>query len=230
MLKPLKSAVGYIRTASLESNTEDIVQLRKEEIARYCTKRGIFVEKILEDKGSSGLSPLVTRVGGGTLIDYIIKGDVDCIIVHHLYELSRDSEELLSFLKLINEKKITLIDLSVLNSKCLNLKKNGEVYQVKNLIAFYNEGGILLNNKMNSYHIGEITGSFGIKVAGQDVWFDEGELVYVLAEIYDEEDSNCILWYAIMNPVSKDVLRINSDFINVKSRGNVMRFPHFNEE
>lgn len=83
---------------------------------------------------------------------------------------------------------------------------------------------------MNTYHIGEITGSFGMKLAGQEIWFDEGELVYVLAEIYDEEDSNCILWYAIMNPVSKDVIRINSDFIKVKSRGNVMRFPHYNEE
>ncbi|MCT2536552.1 recombinase family protein [Aquibacillus koreensis] len=230
MLKPLRTAVGYIRTASLELNTEDIVQLRKEDIATYCTKQGILIEEIIEDRGSSGLSPLISRVGGGTLIDYIIKGEADCIIVHHLYELSRDSEELLSFLKIINEKEITLIDLSVLNSKCLNLKMNGEVCQVKNLTTLYNEGGIVLDNKMNSYHIGEITGSFGINVAGLDVWFDEGELVYVLAEIFDEEDSDCILWYAIMQPVSKDVIRINSDFIKVKSRGNVMRFPHYSGE
>ncbi|MGS2777783.1 hypothetical protein ACVBAX_10420 [Robertmurraya sp. GLU-23] len=86
-----------------------------------------------------------------------------------------------------------------------------------------------MDNKMNSYHIGEITGSFGIKIAGLDVWFDEGELVYIIAEIFDEEDSDYILWYFIMKPVSKDVLRINSDFVNVKSRGNVMRFSHFNE-
>ncbi|MGM0975828.1 MAG: recombinase family protein [Bacillota bacterium] len=228
MLKPLRTAVGYIRTTSLELNTEDIVQLRKEDIATYCTKQGILIEEIIEDRGSSGLSPLITRVGGGTLIDYIIKGEVDCIIVHHFYELSRDSEELLSFLKIINEKEITLIDLSVLNSKCLSQKRNGKVCQVNNLTTFY-EGGIVLDNKMNSYHIGEITSSFGINVAGLNVWFDEGELVYVLAEIFDEEDSDCILWYAIMKPVSIDVLRINSDFVNVKSHGNVMRFPHFNE-
>lgn len=67
-------------------------------------------------------------------------------------------------------------------------------------------------------------------MAGLDVWFEEGELVYVLAEIFDEEDSDCILWYAIMKPISKDILRINSDFVYVKSRGNVMRFPHLNED
>jgi hypothetical protein len=104
------------------------------------------------------------------------------------------------------------------------------VRQYKNLIPSYKKGGILMNKKMRSYHKGEITGGFGIKVGGQEVWFDEGELVYVLAEIFDEGDSDCILWYAIMKPTSKEVLRINSDFVNVKNHGNVMRFPHFNEE
>lgn len=136
VLKPLKLAVGYIRTASLESNTEDIVQLRKEEIASYCTKRGVLIEEIIEDRGSSGLSPLVSRVGSGRLIDYIIKGEVDCIIVHHLYELSRDSEELLCFLKIINEKGVTLIDLSVLDSES---KKKEEIFQIKDLISSYNK-------------------------------------------------------------------------------------------
>lgn len=87
-----------------------------------------------------------------------------------------------------------------------------------------------MDNKVDSYHVGEITGSFGINVAGLDVWFEEGELVYVLAEIFDGEDSGCILWYATMKPVCKDVLRINSDFVTVKIRGSVMRFPHFIEE
>ena len=115
MIKTLKTAVGYIRTASLETNVEDIIQLRKEEISSYCTKLGILVEEILEDRGSSGLSPLVTRYGGSMLIDYILKGEIDCIVVKHAYELSRDSEELLCLLKMINEKEIMLIDLSILD-------------------------------------------------------------------------------------------------------------------
>lgn len=117
MLKPLNLAVGYIRTASLEPNVEDIIPLRKEEITSYCSKLGILIEEILVDRGSSGLSPLVTRDGGGTLIDYILKGEIDCIIVKHLYEVSRDIEELNCFLKMINEKEIMLIDLSILDRK-----------------------------------------------------------------------------------------------------------------
>jgi DNA invertase Pin-like site-specific DNA recombinase len=117
MLKPLNLAVGYIRTASLEPNVEDIIPLRKEEITSYCSKLGILIEEILVDRGSSGLSPLVTRDGGGTLIDYILKGEIDCIIVKHLYEVSRDIEELNCFLKMINEKQIMLIDLSLLDRK-----------------------------------------------------------------------------------------------------------------
>jgi hypothetical protein len=66
-----------------------------------------------------------------------------------------------------------------------------------------------------------------IEVAGLKVWFDEGELVYVLAEIFDEENPDCILWFAIMKSVSKDVLRINSESVNIISRGETLRFPHF---
>lgn len=117
MLKPLNLAVGYIRTASLEPNVEEIIPLRKEEITSYCSKRGILIEEILVDTGSSGLSPLVTRDGGGSLIDHILKGEIDCIVVKHLYEISRDIEELNCFLKMINEKEIMLIDLSILDRK-----------------------------------------------------------------------------------------------------------------
>ncbi|MGS2777784.1 recombinase family protein [Robertmurraya sp. GLU-23] len=117
MIKPLKLAVCYIRTASLETNVENIVQSRQEEISRYCTKRTVLIEEIIVDRGSSGLSPLVTRIGGGMLIDYIIEGEIDYIVVPHLFELSRDCEELLCLLKLLEEKGITLIDLSVLDSE-----------------------------------------------------------------------------------------------------------------
>lgn len=115
MVKPLKLAVGYIRTASLETNVESIVQSRQEKISMYCTKRTILIEEIIVDRGSNGLSPLITRIGGGTLFDHILKGEIDCIVVHHLYDLSRDIEELLCLLKIIKEKGITLIDLSVLD-------------------------------------------------------------------------------------------------------------------
>lgn len=84
-----------------------------------------------------------------------------------------------------------------------------------------------MNEVMNKYQVGEITSGFGLQIAGVDVWFDEGELVYVLSEIFDESDPDFILWYVIMKPVSKDVLRVNSDFINLISRGNVLRFAHF---
>ncbi|MCG7314817.1 recombinase family protein [Priestia flexa] len=117
MFKQLKLAVGYIRTASLESDVENIVRLKQERISRYCTTRTILIEEIIVDRGSSGLSPLVTRIGGGLLIDYIMKGETDCIVVHHLFELSRDIEELHCLLKIFKEKGITLIDLSILDSE-----------------------------------------------------------------------------------------------------------------
>lgn len=117
MFRQLKLAVGYIRTASLETNVENIVRLKQERISRYCTTRTILIEEIIVDRGSSGLSPLVTRIGGGMLIDYIMKGETDCIVVNHLFELSSDIEELHCLLKIFKEKGITLIDLSILDSE-----------------------------------------------------------------------------------------------------------------
>lgn len=76
-------------------------------------------------------------------------------------------------------------------------------------------------DEKNKFHIGEIIVGFE---ATNDVWFDEGELVYVLSELYDPEDSDIILCYVIMQPVSKDVLALDADFVRVLSRGNVSRF------
>lgn len=78
----------------------------------------------------------------------------------------------------------------------------------------------------NNFHIGLINSGFGIEVAGVKICFDEGELIYILAEVYDE-DSDCILWFAVMKSVSKDVIRLNSEFVNIISRGKPLRISHF---
>ncbi|MFV2050154.1 hypothetical protein ACEWK1_22680 [Metabacillus sp. YM-086] len=88
----------------------------------------------------------------------------------------------------------------------------------------------MISNEENKFHIGEITASFGVNIAGIDVWHNQGSLVYVLAEVFDEEDSNLVLWYVIMKPDSKVVQRVNSDYVNIKSRGIIPRFPHFIED
>ncbi|KAB7668924.1 hypothetical protein [Bacillus sp. B1-b2] len=87
-----------------------------------------------------------------------------------------------------------------------------------------------MSDEENKFHIGEITASFGVNIAGIDVWHNQGSLVYVLAEVFDEEDANLVLWYVIMKPDSKVVQRVNSDYLNIKSRGIIPRFPHFIED
>ena len=87
----------------------------------------------------------------------------------------------------------------------------------------------MISNEENKFHMGEITASFGVNIAGIDVWNNQGSLVYVLAEVFDEE-SNFILWYVIMQPDSKVVQKVNSDYVNIKCHGIIPRFPHFLEE
>ncbi|WP_026675559.1 recombinase family protein [Alkalihalobacterium bogoriense] len=110
MLEQLKTAVGYVRFASLEDGSLQ----RSNAIVNYCTNKGILVEKILDDR-DSGYCPLITRNGGCKLIDYVDSGEIDYIILSYLHELSRDNEELYHFLKLLKEKGIELIVLSSIN-------------------------------------------------------------------------------------------------------------------
>ncbi|MGS2777780.1 hypothetical protein ACVBAX_10405 [Robertmurraya sp. GLU-23] len=79
--------------------------------------------------------------------------------------------------------------------------------------------------EINKFHIGKIKEGFEDNIKGNDVWFDEGELVYVISELYDPEDSDIIVCFVIMLPVIKDVLTVDSDFVKVLSHGNVSRFP-----
>lgn len=80
-------------------------------------------------------------------------------------------------------------------------------------------------DEMNKFHIGKIKEGFEDNIKGIDVWFEEGELVYVISELYDSEDSDIIECYVIMLPVIKDVLTVGADFVRVLCRGNVSRFP-----
>lgn len=81
-----------------------------------------------------------------------------------------------------------------------------------------------MNNE--KFHVGVINSSFGIQIAGADVCFKEGEVVYILAEIYDKENPECTMWYVVLKPLSKDSLRINSEFVDLMFLENVPRFPH----
>ncbi|MBS4193728.1 MULTISPECIES: hypothetical protein [Bacillaceae] len=79
--------------------------------------------------------------------------------------------------------------------------------------------------EMNKFHIGKIKEGFEEKIKGIDVWLEEGELIYVLSELFDPEDPDVIIYFVIMLPVVKDVLTVDADFVKVLSRGTVSRFP-----
>lgn len=79
--------------------------------------------------------------------------------------------------------------------------------------------------EMNKFHIGKIKEGFEEKIKGIDVWLEEGELIYVLSELFDPEDPDVIICFVIMLPVVKDVLTVDADSVKVLSRGNVSRFP-----
>jgi hypothetical protein len=79
--------------------------------------------------------------------------------------------------------------------------------------------------EMNKFHIGKIKEGFEDKIKGIDVWLEEGELIYVISELFDPKDPDVIICFVIMLPVVKDVLTVDADFVKVLSRGNVSRFP-----
>jgi hypothetical protein len=79
--------------------------------------------------------------------------------------------------------------------------------------------------EMNKFHIGKIKEGFEDKIKGIDVWLEEGELIYVISELFDPEDPDVIICFVIMLPVVKDVLTVDADYVKLLSRGNVSRFP-----
>ncbi|MCG7314819.1 hypothetical protein MHL30_17000 [Priestia flexa] len=79
--------------------------------------------------------------------------------------------------------------------------------------------------EMNKFHIGKIKEGFEDKIKSIDVWLEEGELIYVISELFDPEDPDVIICFVIMLPVVKDVLTVDADYVKLLSRGNVSRFP-----
>lgn len=81
--------VGYVRVSSIGQNTDrqlDNIQLDK-----------VFVDKI---SGSTKNRPELQR-----MLEYVRQGDT--VIVHSLDRLARNLEDLLSIIKILNEKQVT---------------------------------------------------------------------------------------------------------------------------
>ncbi|MGM0975827.1 MAG: hypothetical protein ACQEW2_23195 [Bacillota bacterium] len=83
----------------------------------------------------------------------------------------------------------------------------------------------MLYEHFNDFHIGEITLDLEEKIGGVGVRFDEGELVYVISEMYDPLDSENIICFLVKKPVSKQVIGLDTKLVNIFCLGDVLRLP-----
>lgn len=90
MKKPLKKAVGYLRTSSATNLEGDSEKRQEEAIHAYALTYGYELVISVWDKAVSGMNPVRSRKGMKYLIDYCHVHSIDTIICERADRFSRD--------------------------------------------------------------------------------------------------------------------------------------------
>ena len=98
----------YTRVSQVDQNHKQYsLEIQPDEVAGYAKSKGLTISKTYCDPDYSGKNS--DRPALKELINDIIAGRVDCIIVHRLDRLYRNLESLLAFMRFLEAHNVQLI-------------------------------------------------------------------------------------------------------------------------
>jgi site-specific DNA recombinase len=101
-------AIGYTRVSSQEQVDGTSLKSQEDQIRAYCTMKGIELVTVLIDAAVSGGKPLADRPAGGELVNALMTGQADSIIVCKLDRGFRSASDCLINVELWEKKDISL--------------------------------------------------------------------------------------------------------------------------
>lgn len=103
--------VQYTRLSQVDQNNKQYsLEIQPDEVAGYAKSKGLTISKTYCDPDYSGKNS--DRPALKELINDIIAGKVDCIIVHRLDRLYRNLESLLAFMRFLEAHNVQLISVT----------------------------------------------------------------------------------------------------------------------
>lgn len=99
-----KKAVCYIRVGS--QNNDIALKAQEERLERFAKGEGIHIVRKLQDVSGS---VSVSRPGFSEMKEVCLSGEVNCVLVAGVDRISRDMEEVLTFLNCMDSRDIDVI-------------------------------------------------------------------------------------------------------------------------
>jgi predicted site-specific integrase-resolvase len=102
--------VGYVRVAGWSNRDTQKLEEQKELMRQYCTRRGISLDRVYEDRGPGTDFSEQRRPALHQLVQDILQGRVQALVVDHWNRLSRVAPELWSLLLKFNKCDLVIMN------------------------------------------------------------------------------------------------------------------------
>jgi site-specific DNA recombinase len=88
-------AAGYVRVSTTEQTEGTSLQAQENQVKAYCALKGIELVDLFVDAGVSGGKPIAERPEGSRLVELVISGEVQCVVVVKLDRAFRNTVDCL---------------------------------------------------------------------------------------------------------------------------------------
>ena len=102
----------YLRIAGINRNTNEQLTAQGNDLESYCGRNGLFLDRVYQELGISGLTPIEEPLFAKQLLADARKGVLDCLLVERLDRLSRDSWAMFNIVSTLKSCGVRVISVS----------------------------------------------------------------------------------------------------------------------